>query len=118
MPATVYVLFETSHQTGSVIGVFAARNRAIEAALSWALWRARRCHEMDLKTYGPADAASYDVVVSESEGHTRVGVVHCPSGEPDDFVWRVSPTEIIGSPADTGLEQPEVSPLPHEEDVA
>ena len=108
MPATVHVLLETNDRTGFVIGVFADRGMAIDAARSWAQRRARRCHEMDLKTLGPAGAGTYDVIIDESGDRAHVSVGHCPSGERDDCAWHISPFEIVESPSHAGCEQPEL----------
>ena len=110
MPATVHVLFETNDQTGFVIGVFADRGMAIDAARSWAQRRARRCHEMDLKTFGPAGAGTYRVIIDVSGDRAHVSVVHCPSGEHDDCAWHISPFEIVEQPIRARFEQPELLP--------
>jgi len=115
MLAIVYVLVETDDRSGLVIGVFADRGMAIDAARSWALIRARRCREMDLKTFGASVAGTYEVVVDECDTRTRVSVLHCPSGERDDCAWHVSPFEIVGPPSRAEAEQPELLPPPPQE---
>ena len=109
MPATVYVLSKTNYPS-LVIAVFAHRGMALDAARSWALHRAARCRETDLKTFGPSGAGAYEVVVDESDGRTRVSVLHCPSGEYDARAWHVSPHEIVGPPACVEPQQPELFP--------
>jgi len=58
MPSIAYAVMETNGRSGFVIGVFADRGMAIDAARSWALHRARRCRETDLKTLGASGAGT------------------------------------------------------------
>ena len=115
MAAIAYAVMETNGRSGFVIGVFADRGMAIDAARSWAIHRARRCREMDLKTFGASVAGTYEVVVDECDTRTRVSVLHCPSGERDDCAWHVSPFEIVGPPTRAEAEQPDLFPPPPQE---
>jgi hypothetical protein len=115
MSAIVYILMEANGRSGFVIGVFADRGMAIDAARSWALHRARRSREADLKTFGASDTGTYEVVVDECDARTRVSVLHRPSGERDDCAWHVSPVEIVGPPSRAEAEQPDLIPQPPQE---
>src|SRR5208283_4518203 len=67
------------------------------------------------KTFGASVVGTYEVGVDACDTRTRVSVLHCPSGERDDYAWHVSPFEIVGPSSRAEAEQPDRFPPPPQE---
>lgn len=96
MPAIVFTLAETTDRIGTVLGVFADRQMAIDAALSWARHRAQQCRAHDAKTFGdPGLIDTYQAHLRTLEHGAEAFVIYTPNGERDHLCWHVSPFEVI-----------------------
>ncbi len=96
MPTKVFTLTETTDKTGYVLGVFADRAMAIDAARSHARQRIERCHAIDAKTFGAdVPAGTYVLVINEPDAHANISIVHQPSGETDGMAWQIWPFDVI-----------------------
>lgn len=95
MRSKVFTLTETTGETGFVLGVFADKALALDAARSWANHRLRRCQQQDEATFGhrPAEG-TYAVVETEQGEHVELSIVHAASGEADSLAWQIRPFDV------------------------
>jgi hypothetical protein len=112
MTATVFTLTETTDKSGYVLGVFADRAMAIDAARSHARHRIERCRAIDEKIFGaPVPMDEYDLIVNEPDTHANIAIVHRPSGEADGMAWQIWPFETIAQVSLAEAEQTDLFPI-------
>ena len=96
MPAKVYTLTETTDRAGYVLGVFADRTLAVDAAMSHARWRIERCLASDTKSFGgQVPEGTYSAVMTAPDEHAKLVIVHQPSGETDPVSWQIWPFDEL-----------------------
>ena len=96
MASKVYTLTETTDRTGYVLGVFAERAMALDAARSWARHRIDHCLRQDEATLGrPVPADTYVIAADEPDEHAKISIIHQPSGETDGLAWQIWPFDVV-----------------------
>jgi hypothetical protein len=109
MPSRVYTLTQTNNRTGFVIGVFADRNQAIDAALLHAERMIQRYGFLAGNLLMPAHSADkYGIQIVTDDDRLKLYIVYRPTDELDLVSWDIWPFDVIepaapladGTPAD------------------